>query len=335
MRLIALLLLIALNACAAGTPEEPAFIADFASRSTPTRCEPVPSLTARRSMVRDLVTISDSSVLILYDQDHEVAIVGPDLEIRHLVTIPAEGPTGVAMPSGAALLGDSLLYIADQTGMKLKVLDLQGHERETIPLDFAPQSLQQLGHQLLITPFVIGNHPRSLVYTLEGGRARALPIATARYSDGLVNTFANTAHLAPYPDGRIVLTHTLIIPFARVLTPESSTPARVPLPLPDGVRERYGWLPNSPVTEANAEKLLFATIASAPDESTGDLIYLTKTGRVNADGGEKALIRVDSKLRFLRSYLLGVNATNMAYLSKQGISLVVTPEDEWYSCPTP
>jgi hypothetical protein len=151
----------------------------------------------------------------------------------------------------------------------------------------------------------------------------------------LVNTFANTAHLAPFPDGRIVLTHTLIIPFAHVMTLESSTPARLPLPLPDGVRDRYGWLPNSPVTEANAEKLLVATIALAPDESTGDLIYLTKTGRLNESGGEKTLIRVDSKLRFLRSYLLDVNATKMAYLSRQGISLVVTSEDEWYSCPTP
>jgi hypothetical protein len=335
MRFIALLLLIAPIACASVVPEDPVFIDGFIARSTAVRCEPVPSLNARRSPVRDLVMASDTSFLILYDQDRDAAVVGPDLELRHLIALPAGGPNGVQMPAGIALLGDSLLYISDQTRMRLQAFDLSGRGQGTVQLDFAPQGLRLAGDRLLISPFVIMNHPRSLLFALEGGRAYELPIATARYQDGLINVFANTVSVAPYPDGRLVLTHNMIIPFARVLTPGDDASATVPLPLPDGVRDRYGWLPTAAVVEADAEKLLFAAIASAPDPRTGDLIYLTKTGRENERGSEKALIRVDRELRFLRSYLLDVNAIRMAYLSEQNISLVVTTEDEWYSCHTP
>jgi hypothetical protein len=335
MRAITLLLLVAITACGSGLLEDPVFIDSFIAQSLSTRCEPVPQITARRSAIRDVVTASDTSFLILYDEDREVAIIGPDLELRHRIVFHEDGPTGVKMPAGVALLGDSLLYIADQTEMRLKILDLQGRDRGTIPLDFAPQHLQRLGDQLLITPFVIANHPRTLLFTLENDRIRSLPITTNRYRDGLINILANTASIATYPDGRIVLTHAMITPFAQVLTLSASAPDRSPLPLPDGVRDRYGWLPSATVTAADADSLLVGTIASAADQKTGDLIYLTKTGRINDRGSEKALIRVDRDLRFLRSYLLDVNAVKMAYLAERDISLITTPENEWYSCPTP
>lgn len=335
MRSIALLLLVALAACASGIPEDPVFIDDFTGRSTAVRCEPVPSLNERPSGIGTVVTLSDTSFLILYDQERQVALVGPDLIPRHLISFDTEDLDGIEMPSGAALLGDSLLYIADQTRMRLKTFDLQGRELDTIQLDFAPQSLWPAGESLLLSPFVIGGHPRTLLYHLDGGKARELPVVTARYNDGLVNSLANTASVAHFPDGRIVLTHTIVIPFAQVLTLDAANSTTVPLPLPDIVRERYGWLPASRVTEADGDRFLFATIASAPDERTGDLLYLTKSGRTSERGSEKAVIRVDSQLRFLRSYLLDVNAAHMAYLAEQGISLIATMEDEWYSCSTP
>lgn len=335
MRTTVLLLLVALAACASGIPEEPVFIDDFIAHSTPVRCEPVPALNARRSKIGAVATLSDTSALILYDQDRVVAIVGPDLEPRHLIDFTSDDSDGIGMPSGAALLGDSLLYIADKTRMRLKVFDLQGRERKTIPLDFPPQGLWRAGERLLITPFVIGSQPRTLLYAMEDDRTSRLPIATARYTDGLINTLANSASVAYYPDGRTILTHAVVIPFAQVLNLETGPPTRAPLPLPDLVRERYGWLPTSRVTAADANRLLFATIASAPDQRTGDLLYLTKTGRSNENGGEKTIIRVDPELRFRRSYLLDVNAAHMAYLAGQGISLVANMEDEWYSCTTP
>jgi hypothetical protein len=292
----------------------------------------------RRSEIAAAVTLSDSSFLVLYGQDREVVIVGPDLSPVRLIELRAEGPDALDMPSGAALLGDSLLSVADQTRMRLKIFDLDGRERETIPLDFAPLGLWRAGERLLITPFVIGNHPRTLLHVLDGSQPRELPVPAARYSDGMVTVMANTASVAHFPDGRIVLTRVVVIPFAHVLTMDSAAsaePTRIPLPLPDGVRDRYGWLPTSRVTQADGTRLLFGAIASAPDETTGDLIYLTKTGRTNDDGGEKAIVRVDSELRYRRSYLLDVNARHMVFLAGQGISLVANMEDEWHSCSTP
>jgi hypothetical protein len=335
MRTIALLLLIALAACASGIPEDPVFIDDFIARSTAVQCEPVPALNTHRSPISAVATLSDTSFLILYDQDREVVIVGPDLAPRQRIALAADDPAALDMPSGAALLGDSLLSIADQTRMRLKVFDLQGREREEIPLDFAPQGLWRAGEQILITPFVVGNRPRTLLYALEDGRPRGLPVPTARYTDGMVNAMANTTSIAHFPDGRIVLTHAVVIPFAQVLTLDAAAPTRAPLPLPDGVHDRYGWLPTGRVTESDGARFLIGTLASAPDERTGDFIYLTKTGRSKEKGSEKALIRVDPDLHYLRSYLLDVNASKLAYLAGQGISLIANMEDEWYSCSTP
>lgn len=336
MRAIALLLLVVLTGCAAGEPETPIFIDDFTTRSSALACEPVPILNSRNASIGNVVTSGDTSFLVLYDEELEVAVVGPDLEVKHRIALEEDGPAGVRMPKGVALLRDSILVVADQLGTKLQRLDLRGKDLGAVDLDFAPQGLSLAGGRLLITPFVIGNYPKTLLFALDQeDRAEPLPVTTARYRDGLVNTFANTAHVATFPDGRIVVTHLLMIPFAQVLTLDSTSPARFPLPLPDGVRERYGWVPTRTVTEDDSEKLLFPVIASAADSRTGDLIYLTKTGRANGAGSEKALIRVDRDLRYLRSYLLDVNATRLAYLPGQELALIATPNDEWYRCHVP
>lgn len=336
MRAIVLLLLVVLPGCAAGEPEIPVFIDDFTTRSKALGCEPVPTLNASRASIGNVVTSGDTSFLILYDEDREIALVGPDLEVKHRITFTEAGPAGVQMPAGIALLGDTLLVVADQLGTKLQRFDLHGRDLGTIALAFAPQGLHQVDGRLLITPFVIGNYPNSLLFTLDQEeKIHPLPVAIARYRDGIINTFANTAQVATFPDGRIVVTHLLMIPFAQVLSLDSPTPVRAPLPLPDGVRQRYGWTPTNSLTEADADRVLFPVIASAPDARTGDLIYLTKTGRTNGSGSEKALIRVDRDLRYLRSYLLDVNATRLAYLAGPEIALIATPEDEWYRCHAP
>jgi hypothetical protein len=325
-----------LAACAAGGTDQPVFVADFVDRAAPVHCTLLPTLSERQSAVATAVTASDTSALILYSQDRELVVVGADLEPRFRLRFEADGPTGVLGPTGAALVGDSLFYIADQKRQQLKAFGLDGRERGTIPLDFSPQALQSAGGQLLISPMVIVSHPLWLLYTLEGDRVRNFPLPIAQYADPMVNYLANLASVAAYPDGRVVLTHAMVIPFASTFTLDApDSVRRLPLPLPDGVRDRYGYLPGSRATEDELAKLLIATIATAPDLRTGDLLYLTKTGRKRGEQSEKALIRVDSELRHRRSYLLDVNAMHLAYLAGSGTSLVANEEDQWYQCPTP
>src|SRR5690606_11346715 len=96
----------------------------------------------------------------------------------------------------------------------------------------------------------------------------------------------------------------------------------------DGVRDRYGWLPKGSFTEDQADSLLFPSIASAADPATGELLYLTRTGRRGEYGSEKTIIRVDRELQYVRSYLLDVNAARMIYLAGPRLVILATTNDE-------
>lgn len=336
MRAITLLLLVVLAGCAAGEAETPVFIDDFITRSTTLACEPAPAPSARRSTITSIAAHGDTSFLVLYGEDREVVLLGPDLEVRNRITLDTAGPAGMRMPTGIALQDDSVLVVADQLGTKLQRFDLHGRHLGSIDLDFAPQEVHRTGDRLLVTPFVIRNYPQSMLFTVDrSGEAEPLSFPTVRYRDGLVNTFANTAQVATFPDGRIVVTHLLMVPFARVLTPTSPAPVRLPLPLPDGVHRLYGKVPTGSWTEGRADDVLFATIASAADPATGDLLYLTKTGRTAEYGSEKAIIRVDRELHYLRSHLLDINATRLIYLAGPQVAIIATTNDELYRCPIP
>lgn len=320
--------------CAASDAGQPVFIADFIDRSEPARCTLASELSARQAVVEDAVTVGDTSFLILYAQDREVALVGPDLVPRTVITFDQDGPTGVLGPTAVALVGDSLLYFADQKRQAIRVLDLSGRDRGTIHLDFPPYRILNADGELLVTPLVIGRHTRSLVHALEGEETRSLSVPIAFYDDPAVTALTNMANGAAYPDGRVVLAHTMVLPYAYVLGTDG-TFDRVPLPLPDGVRSKFGWLPTTQFTNAMLDEILITTIAAAPDRTTGDFLYLTRTGRTRDGRPEKALIRVDPELRYLHSYLLDFNAVHLAYLAQPGIALIADEEDRWFRCETP
>lgn len=330
-------LLPAALACAASDAGDAAFIPDFTDRSIPVECTPVPSLTAREATVTDVAMLGDTAFLVLYGLDRELAIVGPDLIPRRLFAFDEEGPTGVLGPTSATIVDDSLVYIADQKRMALRRFDLAGHDLGTIRLDFAPDRVLATDDgRILVAPLVIGRHPRWLVYALDGEDATPLGVHAAHYADPAVNALANLARLAAFPDGRVVATHTMIVPYAYTLSPgDASPPDRAPLPLPDGVRSLLGKIPAASPEDDRLGELLVATIATAPDSRSGDLLYLTRSGRTVDGRPEKAIVRVDPGLRYLRSYILDVNAIHLAYLPGPQLSLVADEVDQWYRCPTP
>lgn len=335
MRVRLLPLIPILAGCAAADLPEAHFIEDFVARSEPVRCDPIASLTAREAEVGDVVALSDTSFLVLYPRDREVALIGPDLEPWRTVAFEEVGPTGVRRPTSAALVGDSLLYIADQSAQSLKRLDLAGRDRGSVRLPFPPQGVHASPDGVLVTPFVMGRHPGRLVHRLEGDAPVPIGAATLYFGDMVVNTMANLVGLASFVDGRIVAAHQFIVPFAHVFWLGSGEVQRVPLPVPDGLRGRVGRVPATALTEANAREIAAVALATAADHRTGDLLYLTHTGREHAaDGFEKAIVRLDPALRYRRSYLLDVDAVRFTYLTAQARSLVVDQEDRWYSCPT-
>jgi len=323
-----------LVACAASDAGEPVWIDDFVEQSLAVECEPVPSLTARESTVTDVATLSDSTFLVLYGRDREVVLVGPDLEPRRVVAFAEDGPTGVRRPSSATLVGDTV-YVADQTRSMLKRLGLDGSDRGSVSLSFPPQQVRSLGGAVLVTPMVMGRHPDHLVYRIVEGDAVPLSVRTVPYGDLVVNLLANMAGVAAYPDGRVVVTHTYVIPFAYELRLGEPGPVRrVPVPLPREVGATLGRSPAGTAEQVRSEDLPVAVIAAAADARSGDLVVLARSGRIRPDGVfEKAVIRLDSELEYRRSYVLDVNAIRMAYLAARQIAVVVDEVDQWHACP--
>lgn len=335
MRNLPLSLVPLLVACAASDATEPKWIDDFVKKSVAVTCEPVPSLSAREAVVADVATLSDSTFLILYEQDREVVLVGPDLEPRHVVSFDSDGPTGVRRPSSATLVGDTLLYVADQARASLKVLGLDGSDRGSVSLSFPPQQVRSMGGEVFVTPLVIGRHPGHLLYRVEGDKVASLGVRAARYGDLSVNVLANLAGVAVFPDGRLVVTHEFVIPFAHELRFDGASGVRrVPVPLPKEVGARLGRSPKGTAEDIRSEDLPVAVISAVADGRSGDLVLLSRSGREGRHGiFEKAVIRLDAGLEYRGSYLLDVNAIRMAYLAAQRVAVVVDEVDEWYTCP--
>ena len=333
MRTLPLPLVPLLAACAASDAARPVWIEDFVEKSVEVKCEPVPSLSARESVVADVATLSDSTFLVLYDRDREVALVGPDLQPRWVVAFAADGPTGVRRPTSATLVADTI-YVADQGQGALKRLGLDGSDRGRVLLPFPPQQVRSWGGQVFVTPLVLGRHPGRLVYRLAGDDVVPLEVPAARYGDLGVNALANLAGVAAYPDGRIVVTHEFVVPLAHELHLDAAGEARrLPVPLPEEVGARLERIPRGTIDEIRPADLPVAVIAAVADPRTGDLVVLTRSGREGRDGNfEKAVIRLDSRLEYRSSYLLDVNAIRMAYLAAKQVAVVVDEVDQWYTC---
>lgn len=336
MRIRTLLLVPLVAACGASDAAEPVLIEGFRGRSAAVHCEPVPGLSARGASVADVAPAGDSAILVLYGQEREVALVGPELGVRRVVRFAEDGPAGVAGPVSATLAGDTVLYVADQYRQALKLLDLGGRDRGAVRLPFPPQRVHATAGGVYVTPFVVGRHPARLVYRVDGPELEPVDISTRHYGDPGINTLANMAGVAAYADGRVVVTHEFVVPFAYEFRRGSGAAVRtVPVPLPSEVGALLRRPPERPLLDATPAELPVAVLAAAPDAGTGDLLFLTRSGREAAAGyPEKAVVRLDRELGYRRSYLLDVNAIRMAYLPERRISVVVDEVDQWFACPT-
>lgn len=322
--------------CGAGEAPGPAFIEDFLGRAESLACEPVDELTSRESVVEEVSTIDDSTFMVMYAHDREIVVYDDSFRERWSVRFDVDGPTGVRLATSATVVGDSIVYIADRPLQRLKRLDRRGLDRGMVQLDFPPERVQARGAGLLVTPFVMGARPRWLIHDVIGETAAARHVRTARHSDPVLGTLANMTVIATYPDGRAVVGHRFVVPFAHVIPADKSErTVAMPIPLPDGLRSSMARLPRDPISEENADEVPASVLAAAPDHHGGDLLYIARTGRRIDDRFEKAIVRVDPELRFRSAYLPGVNAIHIAYLANRSISLIADEEDRWYQCPTP
>jgi len=335
MRLRYLPLVPILAGCGASEANAPVFLSDFVDRSELVHCTPVPSMDRDGAEIGKISIIDDTTFVVLYPYDREVVVYGADLSPRHVIPFTESGPTGVRSPEGATLLDDTLVVVADQFGQSLRLFDLSGRDRGTVDLGFPPDRVQAAGDEVLVAPLVIASMTRGLVHAWHAGRVEQLGVATTRYPDSGLNAFANFVTLSAFPDGRTVVAHQFVVPFAYVLPPGRESVERRPIPLPDGLKGQIGRLPATPLDEEALLNLPTIAIEAAPDHRTGDLLYLVRTGRRRGEQKERALIRVDDELRYLRSYRFDVHPRRLAYLASRSLTLIADEEAQWYQCPTP
>lgn len=322
--------------CAATDAPAPVFIDDFVEKALLVQCTISEEMSAPEYSVGEVATLSDTSFLVVYPLDQRIVFYGPELNVLRTIAFDSYGPTGVVEPGAATLAGDSIVYIADKSSHLLKRLDLDGRDRGSIRLDFAPEAVQASGESVLVSPLVVGGHPRWLVYDVSDGEAMHRRVPAMRITDGLLNVLANMSVTAAFPDGRVVVGHRFIVPFAHILTTGTAGEVqRVPIPLPAGLRASLDALPEPPFDDSFARKVPTVLIDAAPDTRTGDLLYIVRTGRRVDDRFEKAIVRVDEDFAFSRAYLPGINAVRLAYLAEHSLSIIADEEDRWYICPTP
>lgn len=321
-------------ACAASDADQPVVVSEFVEVSEPVACTEIDELPASRP-VGDVQVAGDSLLLVLYSQEREVVLYDRDLIPLHTIPFAEVGPGGVAAPVAATLLQDSLIYLADRARQQLKILDLEGVDLGTFPLDFAPDRLLATGDRLFVTPIVMGSTPASLLHVVDAGSLRSLKVPTKQYADLTVNGLGNMVDIEIAPGEGILVAHRFLRPIAYVVDDggEGFIQRRT-TPIPESMRSNVGRIPNVPITEDQLGDIATPIISLAADLATGEMLYLTRSGRSLSDYSEKAIVRVDAELGYRESYLLDVNATDLAHFAGSDASIVVDDQDRWYRCRT-
>lgn len=330
----ALLPLALLYGCAGAEGASPTFVPDFLERSVLGECRAIPPPGGVFRSVGAASVVGDSALVVLHTAEEEVALYDDRGGELARLRYGKHGPLRV-VDAQDATWHEGRFYVADRGGRRVKIFRSDGSDGGDLELPFSPERLAVGPGGLLVVPLILGAGEEDLLHRWDGVGLRPVGVPVVRLGDWRLEAMANQASLVAYPDGRTVLAHQFVVPAVHVVEPGAPRARAMPLPLPDGVRGAFGALPASPLTEEELRALPTPVLDGAADPRSGDFLFLTRTGRRRGDYAEKAVVRVDRDFRYLRSYLLPVNAGFLTYFTSSGTSLVVDEADRWYRCETP
>lgn len=331
MRSLHLLSCIAMiGACGAGG-NSPVFFSD--SPASEARCVDMAIPDAQRAEIADVTAVGDGRFLVLYPLERELVTFNDRLQEVSVLRFDRDGPSGVKLPRSAATDG-RFYYIADEGDVALKRFDELGAGRGVFRLDFVPRRVRAAGSHIVVTPLVLANQPTRLLYRLTGERLVAVPISIARYDASAITSFANLASIATFADGEILLMHEMVVPFGYSLNARSAAPSiqRFAVPLPRAVKSVAGTLPRPPITESNIGGLLAVALTATPNEATGGVFYLTRTGRRMNGIWQKMIVELDSRRQYQRSFVVPGNPQHILYLPSRQAVLTFDDEGTWHEC---
>ena len=324
-------IVVVLAACTDASDAIPrAIVNDFVERSADVACEVVdaPIDAPSPSLFADA---TDSTFLVYPVNETRVVLL--DARLTPLVQFPfdTEGPAGIREVHALAAGVDETVWIADQDGRAIKQFGPEGLVR-ALATDFVPSAIAGDGNDLFAAAANGGE--AELLYALRGETFAPLPVRSIRQPDFLLSMLANQVVLATMPGGGVVAAHTALVPVADLWTPDAGARTR-PLPYPDAARSALDYRPRMPLDDEAIGSMAVGALGISADRNAQEFLFLTRSGRLRAGRPERAIIRTDAEMRYLRSYLLDVHAVHMAYLSVIDATIVVDDQDRWYRCRTP
>jgi len=288
-------------------------------------------MTAQGFNVVDLVATGDSGFLVLTGLSRQLVAYDRALHIRWELELPEKGPNGIGSPESVAVLNDSMFYVVDGGRNLVKLFDRHGQEQNTILVDFFPALVRTAGGAAYVLPTVIGGVPDHLLYRVDGKELDPQPLNPQIVEGVAQNAFVNMAAATPRPDGGLVVIHQFYVPQAYIWN--GATAKRFNVPVPDQIRGLFDH-PRPVTREEDLPFLPVVALSPYVDPASGDIVYLTRSGRQRADHSEKALVRVDSTFHYVSSRLLPVDALFVAPLTRDSV-VVVSNEGEWNRCVAP
>jgi hypothetical protein len=333
MRASTLLLLTVLTACGGADGKEYEIVRGFLDRSSAVECVPLEREEGRA--VTGLRTASDSTVLVLDGPGRRLQELDAGLRPVWELQAPPAGPGSLDSPVDAIVLADTAVVVAERRGLQLVVYSRAGELIRSTPLTFVPHSLAaRAGGDVLLSAMPLGMSPENLLFRYDGGQIHEIAVPARRYADMTVGALGNMALIDVLDSGDALLVHQFMSPRAfRVAAHGSVEPLRVPTP--DGTSGQLSYIPLAPVTEDQLSLILLPAAALSIDRSRSEVYVLTRSGRSRGGRPERAILRLDERLRLLDSFTIDAMARSMAYLPRYEVALVADDEDRFHACALP
>ena len=310
----------------------PSQLPDFVANARTLQCAAVHAEHGDQT-VEDVVQVTDSTFAALYARDRLIILYDAALRPIRSWRFDQAGPRGLARPDGFALLNDSMVYVTDRGNLNIRLFAPTGDPHWTIGTDFLPHQLTLIGGKLVVSAFVSGLHRKAL-HVVDGDSLVDLQLPLATLPDKGLESLANMFELTSRADGSLVIAHSFLVPRLHVRTAGGRIETRT-LAVPDEAAKSVRYVPDMPLSERDI-LLVYINVLSAASSPGGEYLYLTRTGRLEEDRPQKALIRLNRDFEFVKAYLLpDAKIDHLAWLNR-GTTVVLTVEDgPWLTCPLP
>jgi hypothetical protein len=321
-----------MTGCAGSEVPEPAY-ATSALEPAPV-CEVVtPYPDGVPGTITQLASSGDTALIALYADPRLVSFVNGALVESWRLALSDDGYTGVHSPAGAALEGDSILYVSDARRRLIRRLSLSGEERGTVEVDFPPRELAVWGGGLIALRYLQPGNVDGLITLLREDHSTHVGPPPHPFSNPRLRGLANTMALSISRSGEILISHRTVVPRLYRVDPATGEFTQHTVVVPREVRGAFRPVPRLSRGPRDLEEILIPAFAVVEEPRSGDLLYVTGTGRWLGGSPEWALIRVSSEMEFRGAWALPFTVEALAALPRSGLLIAVDEEGEWRACP--